>query len=148
MATPQLIILGVYKPEISEQTWQEQWQVTADDNATREHFDGLVLIEATLSDCEGDFDFGEFGQSHPEIAPPPYDMQCGYDEALLSADGTELIQRKMNCVNGTGTLRFAVYVHFYDPAMPLRWQFGEVLCPAVEAVPARLMRLVPYNACS
>lgn len=148
MPEPQLTILGVYKPEIPEETWQEQWQVTADDNATQEHFDGLVLIEATVSGQEGRFDFGEFGQWHTDLAPAPPHMQCGYDEALLSADGTELIQRDMNCVNGTGTLRFAVYIHFFDPALPLKWKFGEIECPPVEPAPSRLMRLVPYNACS
>ena len=148
MPEPQLTILGVYKPEIPEETWQEQWQVTADDKATEKHFADLVLIEATVSGQDGKFDFGKFGQWHDDIAPYPGHMQVGYDEALLSADGTELIQRRMNCVNGTGTLRFAVYLHFYDPTRPLKWQFGEVKCPPVEPAPSRLMRLVPYNACS
>jgi hypothetical protein len=34
---------------------------------------------------------------------------------LLSIDGETLIQRKMNCVHGTGPLKFAVYLHLYDP---------------------------------
>jgi hypothetical protein len=46
MTEPTLTVIGVYRPLISEETWREQWQVTEDDNATREHFDGLVLIEA------------------------------------------------------------------------------------------------------
>lgn len=148
MSEPQLTILGVYKPEIPEETWQEQWQVTADDEATREHFAGLVLIEATVFGQDGEFNFAEFGQWHVDLGSAPPHLQCGYDEALLSADGTELIQRSMGCVNGTGTLRFAVYLHFYNPVLPLKWQFGEVESPPVAPAPARLMKLVPYNACS
>jgi hypothetical protein len=147
MPEPQLKILGVYKPEIPEETWREQWEVTGDDDETRKHFDGLALIEATVSGHEGEFNFGEFGQWHTDFGPEGM-MMCGYDEALLSADGTEVIERDMGCVNGTGTLRFAVYLHFYDPTMPLKWQLGEIECPPIEPAPARLMRVLPYNACS
>jgi hypothetical protein len=148
MPGPRLSILGVYKPDIPQKTWRKQWQVTADDQRTQKHFAGLVLIEATVFGQDGKFNFGEFGQWHTDLAPFPDQMQVGYDEALLSADGTELIERKMGCVNGTGILRFAVYLHFYDPAVPVKWQFGEVQCPPVEPAPSRLMRLVPYRACS
>ena len=75
-------------------------------------------------------------------------MQVGYDEGLLSADGETLIQRKMNCVHGTGSLRFAVYLHLYDPQSVLQWQHGYVTCVPVQDVPARLMLLMPYRACS
>ena len=78
----------------------------------------------------------------------PSRMQVGYDEGLLSLDGETLIQRAMNCVQGTGPLRFAVYLHLYDPDQPLLWQGGEVMCPPVEDMPVRLLLLMPYNACS
>ena len=68
----------------------------------------------------------------------PDNMQVGYDEGLLSADGETLIQRKMHCVQGAGPLRFAVYLHFYDPRRLVQWQAGEVSCPPVEEVPIRL----------
>ena len=42
MTEPKLTVIGVYRPLISEETWREQWQVTEDGNATREHFDGLA----------------------------------------------------------------------------------------------------------
>lgn len=72
----------------------------------------------------------------------------GYDEGLLSKDGETLIQRSMDCVQGTGPLRFAVYLHLYDPERPLRWQGGEVACPPVGDVPVRLSLLMPYTVCS
>jgi hypothetical protein len=62
MTQPTLTILGVYKPQISKEVWQEQWQVTCDDNQTREHFDKLVLIEAVVEGLDEPFDMGSFGQ--------------------------------------------------------------------------------------
>ena len=148
MSTPNLKVIGVYRPAISEQTWREQWQVTGDDQATREHFDKLVLIEAVAEGLSGAFDFSKFGQMQPDHPDDPRYMQVGYDEGLLSADGESLIRRQMHCVQGTGSLRFAVYLHLYDPERPRKWQGGEVTCPSVEEAPVRLMMLMPYNACS
>jgi hypothetical protein len=149
MSTPSLTILGVFRPQISAETWQEQWQVTDNDEETREHFETLVLIEAVVSGLDEPLEMSAFGQTHPELWPDdPTNMQVGYDEGLLSTDGEELIQRDMDCVHGTGLLRFAVYLHMYDPERPLKWQRGEVTCPPVKDVPARLMVLMPYNACS
>jgi hypothetical protein len=108
MTEPTLTVIGVYRPLISEETWREQWQVTEDDNATREHFDGLVLIEAVAEGLSGLFDFSKFGQMHPDRPDDPDSMLVGYDEGLLSSDGETLIQRKMDCVRGSEPLRFAV----------------------------------------
>lgn len=148
MTQPSLKVIGVYRPVISEETWQEQFQVTEDERATREHFEGLVLIEAVVEGLTGRFDFGKFGQVLSGYRDHPDNMQVGYDEGLLSSDGESLIQRKMHCVQGTGPLRFAVYLHFYDPQRPLQWQGGEVVCPPVQEEPIRLMMLMPYRACS
>jgi hypothetical protein len=69
---------------------------------------------------------GSFGQMQPEHPDDPRWMQVGYDEGLLSADGELLIQREVNRVRGTGPLRFAVYLHLYDPDRPMQWQRGKV----------------------
>jgi hypothetical protein len=148
MKEPSLKVIGVYRTEITAETWREQFQVTGDEQATREHFEKLVLIEAVVQGLTARFDFGRFGQVLSGYRNYPDDMQVGYDEGLLSADGECLIQRRMHCVQGTGPLRFAVYLHFYDPHRPLRWQGGEVMCPPVEEAPIRLMMLMPYRACS
>lgn len=145
---PKLTILGVYRPEIPQETWDEQWEVTADDDETKNHFAKLALIEGVVESPEGRMDFGKFGQMHLDAPDDPSRMMVGYDEALLSADGETLIERDMDCVQGTGPLRFAVYLHFYDPERPIQWEHGAVNAPSIEPAPARLMALVPYNACS
>jgi hypothetical protein len=147
MTEPKLRVLGVYRPAISAETWQEQWNVTADDEATREHFDKLVLIEAIVEARTERFDMAKLGQMSLDRPNDPRYMQVGYNEGLLSADGESLIQRQMGCVRGTGSLRFAVYLHVYDPERPLKWQGGEVTCPPVQDAPVRLMMLMPYTAC-
>jgi len=148
MDEPRLTIAGVYRPQISAETWREQYEVTDDDAQTREHFDRLVLIEAIVEGLTEPFDMSKFGQMQAEFPDDPSRMMVGYDEGLLSLDGETLIQREMDCVQGTGPLRFAVYLHLYDPERPLLWQGGEVMCPPVEDMPVRLLLLMPYNACS
>jgi hypothetical protein len=148
MNRPSLKILGVYRPAISAEAWREQFQVTGDEQTTRDHFENLVLIEAIVEGLTERFDFSKFGQMLSGYRDYPDNMQVGYDEGLLSADGEYLIQRRMHCVQGTGPLRFAVYLHFYDPQRPLLWQGGEITCPPVAETPVRLMTLMPYRACS
>jgi len=148
MPEPKLTILGIYRPEISKETWQEQFDVTDDEEETREHFDKLVLVEAVVEDLEEPFEMIEFGQMHAEFPADKNRMMVGYDEGLLSGDGETLIKREMDCVAGTGPLRFAVYLHQYDSKRPVLWQYGEVSAPAVQEIPARLIMLMPYNACS
>lgn len=148
MPEPKLTILGVYRLFIPSETWQEQWEVTEDDAETYAHFNSLVLIEAVVEGLDGRFEMGKFGQMQTDFPDDPSRMMVGYDEGLLSSDGETLIQREMDCVQGTGPLRFAVYLHYYDPARPLQWQAGEVVCPPVQDVPSRLMMLMPYTACS
>ena len=111
MTEPKLNILGVYRPQISAETWKEQWEITEDDDQTREHFDGLRLIEAVVDSLVEPFDMGEFGQMSLDFPDDPNRMLVGYDEGLLSSDGETLIQRGIDCVQGTGPLRFAVYLH-------------------------------------
>ncbi len=110
MPEPRIEILGVYRPHIPEDVYQEQWQVTGSDEDTKEHFDSLVLIEAIIHDVNDQFKIIKIGQQPPPSNDPKY-FQVPYDEALLSSDGETLIQRKMNCVHGTGSLRFAFYLH-------------------------------------
>jgi hypothetical protein len=57
-------VIGVYKPYIPDEVYQEQWQVTASDEETRAHFDGLVLIEFMLEDPTGAFKPEQVGQQY------------------------------------------------------------------------------------
>jgi hypothetical protein len=145
MPEPKLTILGVYRPEISPETWKEQWAVTADDQETDEHFQGLVLIEAVVEGLREPFEMSILGQVSLAFPDDPGRMQSGYDEGLLSADGETLIERQMDCVYGLGALRFAVYLHQYDANRRLQWQGGQVDCPPIEDAPPRLMMLMPHN---
>lgn len=147
MPEPKIEILGVYRPHIPEDVYQEQWQVTGSDEETKEHFHGLVLIEAIIHKIDDQFNISKIGQQPPDSDDPNY-FQVPYDEALLSSDGQTLIQRKMNCVHGTGSIRFAFYLHLYDPSKPLATCYGPIHCPSIQPVPDRLRELVPYNACS
>jgi hypothetical protein len=147
MTRQELTILGVYRPQISAETWGEQRRSHGSDEYTREHFEQLVLIEAIVDNLSEPFDMAKFGQMQAEHPDDPSYMQVGYDEGLLSIDGESLIEREMDCVSGTGPLRFAVYLHYYDPQRPLKWQRGEVVCPPVQEVPVRLSILMAYTAC-
>jgi hypothetical protein len=148
MSEPRLSVLGVYRPLITAEVWQQQLQVTGNEEATREHFERLVLIEAVVEGLSEPFDMSKFGQVQAASSVYPEHMQVGYDEGLLSQDGELLIQRKMKCVQGIGPLRFAVYLHMYAPERPLRWKYGVVNCPLMRDAPVRLLMLMPYRACT
>jgi hypothetical protein len=147
VSEPAIFIVGVYKPDIPKAIYLDQWKVTGSDERTREHFERLVLIEAVVTNVDSKFKLKHFGQilNHPLF---PTQFQCAYDEALLSADGNSLVDRGRGSVYGTGSLRFAFYLHFYDPERPLDWSYGQVACPAVQPIPNRLKTLVPYRACN
>jgi hypothetical protein len=147
MATPRIAVLGVYRPDISVCVYKQQWRVTGSDEKTGAHFRELVLIEAVVEQIDGRFKMVELGQPYSRGEYKDH-FQCAYDEALLSSDGKNVIERSMNCVKGPGPLRFAFYLHFYDAHRPLQWSYGHVQCPPVEPVPRRLKRLVPYRACT
>lgn len=147
MAEAKLTVLGVYRPRIGFWTFRKQLRVTGDRARTRKHFAGLVLIEAIASGLNEPFDMRKFGQIVPAFDSYPEGMQVGYDEGLLSPDGEALIERNMKCLRRTGTLRFAVFLHYSEPNQPLLWQGGEVICPPVEDAPRRLRKLIPYHAC-
>jgi hypothetical protein len=145
MPAPSITILGVYKPKIPWRVHRKQWKVTSSDERTNAHFKNLVLIEAVAEQIDDRFKMGEMGQPYT-LGDYPDHFQCGYDEALLSSDGESVIERSMGCVKGEGPLRFAFYLHFYDPNRPLHWSYGQAQCPPIEAVPRRLKKLVPYRA--
>ena len=147
MPTPSIIILGVYKPDISSEVYQEQWQVTDSDEESNAHFEDLVLIEAVVDEIDDRFKLIEIGQPQA-LQDYPNHFQCAYDEALLSADGKQVIERRIDCVKGKCPLRFAFYLHCYDANRALQWSYGKVECPRVEPAPKRLKYLVPYRACT
>src|SRR6202011_3806573 len=102
MPTPTFTVLGVYAPDIPENVYREQWEVTGSDEDTKEHFDKLVLIEGVIDHVDERFKTIEFGQ--PSLAGDPNRFMCAYDEALLSPDGNSILAREMDCIGGPGPL--------------------------------------------
>jgi hypothetical protein len=147
MPMPRIAVLGVYKPHIPARVYKQQWRVTGSDERTAAHFKDLVLIEAVAEHIDGRFKMAEMGQPYARGDYKDH-FQCAYDEALLTSDGGAVIERGMKCVKGSGLMRFAFYLHFYDANRPLQWSYGQVQCPPVEPVPRRLKHLVPYRACT
>ena|SRR5690349_19617682 len=147
MPTPRIAVLGVYRPDIPARVYKQQLKVTGSDEKTEAHFRDLVLIEAVVEQIDGRFKMGDLGQPYTRGDYKDH-FQCAYDEALLSSDGKIVIERSMNCVKGSGPLRFAFYLHFYDASRPLESSYGQTQCPPVEPVPKRLKHLVPYRACT
>ncbi len=77
MGVAMLKVLGVYRPAISKETWQEQWEVREDDAETEDHFARLMLIEGVVDGLDGPMDFGEFGQMQAEFPDDPSPMMVG-----------------------------------------------------------------------
>ena len=106
-----------------------------------------LVLEAVVEDIDNHFKMIEIAQLYRR-GDYADNFQCAYDEALLSADGQTVIERRMNCVKGSGLVRFAFYLHSYDANLPLQWSYGQTHCPPVEPVSRRLKYLVPYRACN
>ena len=103
----------------------------------------FVLFEITVDNLDERFGIGDFTQEMPEA--PMKAWQRAYDEALLSADGTQVIARKSTCTHGVQSGRIAFYFHYYDPLKTMQWTYGQFSGPAVQLVPERLWNLVPYS---
>jgi hypothetical protein len=102
-----------------------------------------VLLDLTLDNLDERFEMGDFTQQMP--GPPQRSGQVPYDEALLSADGAEVVARKINCTRGLLDGRIAFYFHYYDPSKPMLRTYGEFSSPNVEIIPQRLWNLIPYH---
>ena len=143
--TPTLTVLGVYQLDITPELFAKQLLMYGDEARCRDHLSSVVLIEAVASDFDERFNLSHFTQPNPGY--PHGTAQAPWDEGLLSNDGEVLSARKINCVRGRGPLRFAFYMHYWNPQLPLRWTYGEVFCPAPQPMPVRLEILMPYRPC-
>src|SRR5258705_4326417 len=103
----------------------------------------LVLFEIAVDNLDERFRIGDFTQEMP--GAPAKAWQCAYDEALLTADGSQVIARTSTCTLGLQSCRIAFYFHYYDPLRTMKWTYGEFSGPAVQVVPERLWNLVPYS---
>lgn len=103
----------------------------------------LVLFEINLSNLDDRFQVASFTQEM--VGAPPKAWQVAYDEALLSADGTQVLVRGSRCTSGLRSGRIAFYFHYYDPTKPMQWTYGQFFAPSVQLVPERLWSLIPYS---
>ncbi len=142
---PLLTVLGVFRLDVTRKVFAAQLPMYGDEAQCRDHFSSVVLIEALIDGHDERFDLGGFWQ--PNLGDPHGSRQAPWDEGLLSSDGEKLLARRNNCVKGTGPLRFAFYLHYWNPQQPLHWTYGEVACPAPQRMPTRLKRLMPYRPC-
>jgi hypothetical protein len=110
-----------------------------------DHFSSVVLIEAVVRNPEPDFSLDQFTQPNP--AYPHAEPQVPWDEGLLTSNGESLLARRINCVTGVGPLRFAFYLQYWDPNLPLRWKHGDIKVPQLAPMPLRLRLLMPYTPC-
>lgn len=141
---PTLNILGVYRLDVTPEIFAAQLPMYGDAEQCRDHFSSVVLIEAVVSGIDDRFSLSDFTQPNPAHS---HGAQVPWDEGLLSNDGELLLARKLNCVKGHGPFRFAFYMHYWNPELPLRWTHGEVFCAAPQPMPARLEVLMPYRPC-
>jgi len=140
-----LTIRGVYQLTITPELFQAQRLMYAEEAQCWDHFSSVVLIEAVVPEAEGEFSLDRVTQENPRY--PHGAPQAADDEGLLSLDGETLLARHIGCVKGQGPLRFAFYLHYWDPDLPLHWNGGTVVCPPPQPMPKRLQALMPYRPC-
>jgi hypothetical protein len=154
VAEPSVEVLGVYQVRATDALIQDriQYSYSEDDVKTkegraaaerecREFLDSIVLIEVVIHGCDDRFDVGDFTQ---RIGDNPDNWQVAYAEAFLAPDGEALASEHSHDAPADG-LRVAFFLHFWDSKRPLASSYGDIVCPAVTAMPERLERLVPYE---
>lgn len=146
--------LGAYRLPVSEELVEEQYRilyghVRSEDEKKRamqecrEQLQSVALIEVLITGANERFHVGDFTQ--PQAGVPRSNWQVAYDEAYLSSDGESLLSRDKPPPGEPASLRLAFFLHFYNAQQPILSSYGEVKCPALQAMPQRLRRLVPYR---
>jgi hypothetical protein len=97
---PTLTVLGVYRLEVTPEIFAAQLPMYGDEDQCRDRFSSVVLIEAVVV------------QANERFSLPHGAAQVPWDEGLLSSDGEVLLARRINCVKGSGRLRFAFFMHY------------------------------------
>jgi len=154
MDQPRIEIIGVYRLPITDELLREQFDAlygyamsdrerAQAERQCREQLESVVLIEALVQNRDTQFKVGDFTQ--PEDGVPESNWQAPYAEAFLTPDGGALAVERWSGPPESGDLRIAFFLHFWHPIKPLRSSYGEISCPAVQEMPERLARLVPYE---
>jgi len=156
MTQPTIEVLGTYRVRATEALIQDRVEYSygpdqvdtpekraAAEQESREFIESVVLIEALVRHPDGRFDAGDFTQRLDGVARDSW--QAAYAEAFLAPDGTSLAADQESSDAPEGDIRIAFFLHFWDATKPLVTSYGDIQCPAVDEMPERLERLVPYE---
>ncbi|MBX3426398.1 MAG: hypothetical protein KF688_12020 [Pirellulales bacterium] len=109
----------------------------------REQLKSTVLVEAMVRGRDKQFDVGGFTQSQDGVSRENW--QAAWAEAYLSQDGERLLAERWGDPPKVDDFRVAFFLHSWNAAKPLVTSYGEAGCPAVQRMPERLQKLVPYE---
>jgi hypothetical protein len=151
---PQLEVLGVYRLSVTPKLLDQQFESlngyaksTPQEGRLRVHckrqLESVVLIEVIVKNRDDNFQIGDFTQE--QEGRPRDGWQAPWGAKILAEGGESLVETRWNQLPQDKDLRLAFYLHYYQPDKPLLTSYGERNCPPVEAMPARLRRLVPFE---
>jgi hypothetical protein len=150
MSDPRIEVLGVYRLDVTEELFREQFSILYSrpmteekrvpaEESIRELLESTVLIEVLVSNRDERFNVGDFGT---------YSGQVAYAEAYLSQDGEALLVEGSLKVPPDDPLRIAFFLAEWSPEWGdwgmLLTTYGKVQCPLPQQMPDRLKRLVPF----
>ena len=149
---PQINVLGVYQVPSDEDLGREQLReyydkntVNATDARVASYIDRvvpLVVFDVMISGLDDKFEVAHFTQEMEEA--PQEAWQVAYDEALLSRDGSAVLDRRLGCANSSREARLAFYFHYYVECRAMKWSFGWFECAEVKAVAQVVLDLLAF----
>lgn len=154
MTDPNIEVLGVYALPITKDLLRQQVDILYGEDLTgserndvekqcREQLANIVLVEALVRNRDKRFDVGDFVQ--PQEGIPRENWQAAWAEAYLTIDGKKLLVERWTNTPKDKYFRVAFFIHQWSSDKPLLTSYGEVVCPHVEKMPERLIKLVPYE---
>jgi hypothetical protein len=154
MPEPTIRVLGVYALPVTEELLQEQTDIHYGANLTcearqqaegkcREQLQSTVLVEALVRNRDHRFRGGDFCQ--PLDGIDSGNWQVAWAEAYSSLDGASRLEARWPGPPEAKDFRVAFFIHYWEDDVPLMSSYGELRCPAVQEMPERLRRLVPYE---
>lgn len=154
MPEPTIQVLGVYALPVTEELLQEQTDILYGASLTgevrqqaeqkcREQLQSTVLVEALVRNRDERFKAGDFCQPIDGVEPGSW--QVAWAEAYLTLDGESRLEARRLDPPEAKDFRVAFFIHYWEDALPLLSSYGELRCSAVQQMPERLWRLVPYE---
>jgi hypothetical protein len=147
MAHPRIEVLGAYRMQPNDDLFSSAMEIkygglklspaerTDAERCVREELESVALIELRVVSPDERYDTGDFGQ--------PGSDQVAYLETYLSPDGEQVVSRDIP--PSATDFRVAFFLHFFDPAQPLRTSYGNLTIPPLRTMPPRLVGLVRYE---